>query len=107
VIFPDFNIGYIFGYKSQIISEGFLITFLNGLVRIKFRFKNIEKIYKQTYSGGRISWDIIRWGKCPPGTKALNIALKKGLFKNNLLVFDNLDEAVEKLKRQGMNIVDA
>ncbi len=105
MIFPDFNIGYIFGYKSEILSEGFLITFLSGLVRIRFRFKDIEKIYKRTYSGGRISWDIIRWGKCPPGKNALKIVLKIGIFKNHMLVFDNLDEAIEKLRRQGLTIV--
>ncbi len=105
--FPDFNIGYLFGYKSKILNEGFLITFLGGLVCIRFKFRNIEKIFKQTYNGGRISWDVIRWGKCPPGTDALNIVLKKGLFKNHLLVFDNLEEAIRQLKRQGLNIIGA
>jgi len=107
VRFPDFNIGYVFGYKSGITSEGFLITFLGGIVRIIFKFNNIEKICKETYNGGRISWDVIRWGKCPPGKDALKIVFIKGKFKNHLIVFNNLEEAIEILQRQGLNIADA
>ncbi len=105
--FPDFNIGYVFGYRSDITDEGFLITFLGGIVRILFKFKDIEKMYKETYNGGKISWDIIRWGKCPSGKDALKIVLRNGKFKNNMIVFDNLDDAIENLKRQGLNIVDS
>jgi len=54
--FPDPNIGYVFGYKSTIVDDEILITFL----------------------GGRISWDVIRWGKCPPKTEALKVILLPG-----------------------------
>jgi len=105
--FPDFNFGYVFGYKSGITSEGFLITFLGGIVRIQFKFKDIEKMYKETYSGGKISWDIIRWGKCPPGKNALKIVFKKGKFKNHMIVFDNLEETINVLKKRGLNFVNS
>lgn len=107
VRFPDFNIGYVFGYKSDITSEGFLITFLGGIVRIQFKFKDIAKIHKETYHGGRISWDVIRWGKCPPGKDAIKIVLKNNTFENHMIVFDNLDAAIDKLKKQGQNIISS
>ncbi len=104
--YPDFNIGYVFGYNSAIIIEGFLITFLGGIVRIRFRFKDIEKISEETYNGGRISWDVIGWGKCPHGKEALRVVLKKGQFMNHLIVFDNIENAVETLKKEGWHFAD-
>ena len=74
--FPDPNIGYVFGYKSRITNEGILVTFLNGKVKIVFRYSDIEQAHKEVYRGGRISWNVIRWGKCPSGTEALRIILK-------------------------------
>ncbi len=104
--FPDLNIGCVFGYNSEITSEGFLITFLGGIVRIRFWFKDIVKISEETYNGGKISWDVIRWGKCPPGKEALLVVLKKGLFTHHLIVFDNLEKAVETLKKEGWRFAD-
>lgn len=104
--FPDPNIGYVCGYKSKITSEGFLITFLGGIVQILFKFKDIENIYKEIYRGGNISWDIIRWGKCPNGKEALRIFMKKGSFRNHIIVFDNLEATVDDLKNRGLNVME-
>jgi len=102
--FPDPNIGYVFGYKSKITDDGILISFLGGIVKISFKFKDIESISKEVYRGGRISWNIIRWGKCPPGTEALRVILKQGIFKNHLIVFDNLDSVIRELRNKGVNV---
>ncbi len=61
--------------------------------------KDIETVKITTYKGGKTSWNVIRWGKCPNGTKALQIRLIRGIFSNDLIVFDDLDEAVKKLRR--------
>ena len=98
-MFPDPNVGYVFGYRSEICEDGIVITFLRGLIKIVFRYEDIETAKITTYKGGRISWNVIRWGKCPNGTIALLIRLKRGIFRNHLIVFENLDEAVEKLRR--------
>ncbi|MFZ2454985.1 MAG: hypothetical protein WAX07_00690 [Candidatus Altiarchaeia archaeon] len=100
--FPDPNIGYLFGYESRITGEGIMVVFLGGLVRILFKYKDIESIRKETYLGGRISWDVVRWGRCPPGKEALRITLKKGILRNNLIVFDDPDEAACELKNTGL-----
>jgi len=102
--FPDFNIGYVFGYGSGVADEGIRVTFLNGRVRIQFRYQRIEKISRKTYTGGRISWDIIRWGKCPPGTEALEVVLKTGWFRNHLIVFDELNAAISEIEKQGITV---
>jgi hypothetical protein len=98
-MFPDPNVGYVFGYKSEVCDDGIAVTFLRGLIRIVFRYEDIESARIKTYRGGRISWNVIRWGKCPNGTKALQIRLRRGIFRDHLIVFENLDEAVEKLGR--------
>jgi len=103
--FPDPNIGYACGYKSKLTDEGFLITFLGGLVQILFKFNDIENIYIEVYRDGKISWDIIRWGKCPNGTEAIRILLRKGSFRNHIIVFDNLEATVIDLKNRGLNII--
>lgn len=100
----DPNIGYVFGYKSKINEEGILVTFLGDLIKILFRFDNIQNIYTEHYKGGRVSYDIIRWGKCPPGTEALRIVLKKGIYKNHLIVFTDLTSTTGILKEHGINI---
>ena len=97
-MFPDLNIGYIFGYTSDVDTEGIQITFLKGLVRIVFRYEDIEIARVTTYNGGRISWNAIRWGKCPKGTKTLEIILKRGIFRRHLIVFDNLGDIISKLE---------
>ena len=99
MILPDPNVGYVFGYSSEVYKEGIVITFLKGLIKIVFRYEDIEIVKITTYKGGRISWNVIRWGKCPNGTKALQIRLKRGIFRNHLIVFENLDEAVERLRK--------
>ena len=100
--FPDPNIGYIFGYNSHVTDEGIVVSFLGGLVKIVFRFDRIESLRRETYTGGRISWDVIRWGKCPSGTAALKVVLRNGAFRNHLVVFDQLDDIVNDLQRRGM-----
>jgi len=52
----------------------------------------------EKYTGGQVSWDVIRWGKCPTGTQALKITLKQGLFKQHLIVFNDLQQATRDLK---------
>ncbi|GEM_PF-1533805 len=96
--FPDFNIGYVFGYNSRITDEGILVTFLGETVRILFSYAEIEQMDIEKYTGGQVSWDVIRWGKCPPGTQALKISLKQGLFKQHLIVFNDLQQATRDLK---------
>ena len=102
--FPDPNIGYVFGYDSKLTDDGILITFLGGIIKILFQFKDIEYVSREVYRGGRISWDVIRWGKCPPGTEALKVILKKGIFKNHLIVFDNLDDTIRELRNKGVDV---
>jgi hypothetical protein len=102
--FPDPNIGYVFGYGSKITDDAVLVTFLGGAVKIPFRFGNIECIGKETYRGGRISWDVLRWGKCPAGTVALKIRLKSGPVKDHLIVFDNPDAAIRELACHGQPV---
>lgn len=103
MIFPDPNIGYVFGYKSNVTHDGILVTFLGGRVKILFGYKDIEKIKRETYQGGRISWDVIRWGRCPSGTEGIRLRLKKGYFRNHIIVFDNIKAAVDVLRSQGLN----
>jgi len=98
-MFPDPNIGYLFGYKAEVNRNGIQLSFLRGLIRIVFRYENIERAKVTTYTGGRISWNVIRWGKCPKGTKAIEIVLKQGIFKRHLIVFEDLEKAVEEIKR--------
>jgi len=97
--FPDLNIGYIFGYRSQVAPQGILVSFLWNGIKILFRFENIRYIKRVTYSGGKISWDILRWGKCPPGKTGLYIKLKKGIFKNHLIVFKDLESVVSEIHK--------
>ncbi len=96
--FPDPNIGYVFGYQSEVTSDAIIVSFLGGSVNIVFRYANIAQAQKEVYSGGRISWDVIRWGRCPRGQEALKLVLRKGAFKNHLIVFDDLDLAVRNLR---------
>jgi hypothetical protein len=102
--FPDPNVGYVFGYKSRITREGILVTFLREWVKIWFRFDNIDRVRRETYRGGRISWDVIRWGKCPPGQEALRVCLREGAFKHHLVVFDDLDAAIDELRSRGRHV---
>lgn len=102
--FPDPNVGYVFGYDSKVTDKGILITFLGGMVRILFRFEDIEGMHKETYGGGRISWDVIRWGKCPHGTEALRVILKRGIYKTHMVVFDDLGATLQDLHRRGMTV---
>ena len=102
--FPDPNIGYLFGYGSTVTETGILITFLGGLVKIPIPFENIESVRRETYTGGRISWDVVRWGKCPTGTAALRVVLKKGALRENLIVFDDLDATIRALESHGVVI---
>lgn len=102
--FPDPNFGYLFGYKSKMIREGILVSFLGELVKILFKFKEIEHLDREVYGGGRISWNIIRWGKCPPGKEAIKIILKQGAFRNHIIVFNDLEKAICDLKSYGVNI---
>lgn len=102
--FPDPNVGYVFGYKSKVTDEGILVTFLWEIMKISFKFKDLDHVQRVTYNGGIISWDVVRWGKCPHGTDALNVVAKKGFFRNNLIVFDDLDAAVSALKSKGIII---
>jgi len=104
--FPDPNIGYVCGYNSKVTNEALLVTFLGGIVQIPFKFNDIESIYREVYRGGRISWDVIRWGKCPSGKDALRIFLKRGSFRNHIIVFDNLEETINKLRSLGVNIIN-
>lgn len=102
--FPDPNIGYLFDYRSCITDEGIRVSFLGDLVKITFKFDQIESFGRGTYMGGRISWNVVRWGKCPPGTAALNVILKKGLFRNHLIVFERLEDAVDNLRRRAIQV---
>ncbi len=102
--FPDPNIGYIFGYKSRITNKGILVTFLGDIVNILFQYSNIEQIYNEKYVGGKISWDVIRWGKCPNGTQPLRIILKQGMFRNHFIVFHDFERAIFDLKSNGLDI---
>jgi len=104
MIFPDLNIGYVFGYKSMITREGILVTFLGGIVKIQLKYFNIEQMNRKIYNGGKISWDVIRWGKCPPGKEALKIVLKQGIFRNHFVVFDDLDKTIIDLENIGLNV---
>lgn len=99
MLFPDTNIAYIFGYKSQITSRGILVSFIRERVKILFRFENIRNIKRATYSGGKISWHIIRWGKCPKGKEGLNIRLKKGVFKNHLIIFKDMESVIPEIHK--------
>lgn len=98
--FPDPNLGYLFDYESRITAEGILVTFLHDWVRILFRFEDIDSMRRETYRGGKISWDVIRWGKCPPGQEALKVCLRQGMFRDHLIVFDDLDAALCQLNHR-------
>lgn len=102
--FPDPNIGYVFGYDSKISDDRILVTFLGGVVKIPFSFNAILQVSKATYNGGRISWDVVRWGKCPSGTEALKIVMKKGPLRDHMIVFNDLNAAVRKLKEKGISV---
>lgn len=102
--FPDPNIGYIFGYKSCVTGQGILVTFINGKIKILFKYSDIARVFREVYSGGKISWDIIRWGKCPSGTEALKIILNRGMYRNHFIVFDNMEKATNDLKHHGIDV---
>ncbi len=38
--FPDLNIGYVFGYRSEVSDEGIVVKFLGGLVKITFKYED-------------------------------------------------------------------
>jgi len=102
--FPDLNIGYIFDYNGYITEKGMMVTFLGGFVKILFGFDQIKDIERTFYLGGKISWNVLRWGKCPKGTEVLSICLDEGVFLHHMIVFDDLDNATEKIKRVGIEV---
>jgi hypothetical protein len=104
MIFPDPNIGYLFDYESSLTDHSILVTFLSRWVKIHFKLDDIDQARIETYRGGRISWNVIRWGKCPPGTTALRVHLKAGAFREHLIVFDDLAAVVAALKRMGVAV---
>ena len=79
MIFPS----NVFGYSGG-CEVGVVASFRESTIKI------VKTAKITTYKGGRISWNVIRWGKCPNVSKAL---------QDNLIVFENLDKAVERLKR--------
>jgi hypothetical protein len=97
-------VGYVFGYHGRVTDDGILVTFLGGIVRILFRFDGIELIAIETYGGGRVSWDVIRWGKCPHGTEALRVTLKRGAYKAHMVVFDDIDATQQDLHHRGITV---
>ena len=52
--FPDPNIAYVFGYDSKLTDDGILITFLGGIIKILFKFKDIEYVSREVYCGEMI-----------------------------------------------------
>ncbi len=88
-MFPDPNIGYLFGYRAEIGDEGIIVSFLRELVK---------RAKATTYTGGRISWKIW-WGKCSRVTRGIEIALKSGILRRHLIVFEDLNSAVNGLKK--------
>jgi len=96
--FPDPNIGHLFGYASKITPSEIRITFLGGLVRKSFKFNNIDSARREIYKGGAVSWRLMRWGKCPKDSQGIRIRLRKGLFRNHLIKFDDLTRAEQELK---------
>jgi hypothetical protein len=103
MFFPDPNIGHHFDYDSYLTEEAIVVTFLNGRVKIPFKFKNIISAKSERYLGGSISWTVVRWGKCPTGTEALRVKMKKGFFRNNFIVFSDLEKVLYKLKAIGIS----
>ncbi len=104
--FPDPNVGYVFGYCGAATTNGIEVTFLGGRVRIVFRPRAIQSAWPETYQGGRISWSVIRFGRCPRGTRALHVQLTRGLFRDHLIVLDDLDGALARLREAGVSVVD-
>ncbi|MDD3190173.1 MAG: hypothetical protein PHI66_00550 [Candidatus Pacebacteria bacterium] len=102
--FPDLNLGYVFNYKSYITEEGIMLTFLGGFVKILFGFDQIREMRKTRYLGGRISWDVLRWGKCPKCTEVLSVHLDKGVFLNHMIVFDDLEKAIAEIRILGIKV---
>ncbi len=100
--FPDANIGYHFGYESRITDDAILVTFLWRLVRIRLPFDRLASADRATYRGGRISWDVIRWGRCPPGGEAVAVLLRRGPFLRHLIVFDDNEAAIAGLRAGGV-----
>ena len=104
--FPDLNVGWVFGYRSKVSDEGIVVTFLGGLVKIVFKYEDMEEVRVETYEGGRVSWDVLRWGRCPKGTKAIRVKLRRGAFRNHLIVFDDVEgayaEIMARLRRRSL-----
>lgn len=96
--FPDPNLGRFFGYASKVTSSDIRITFLGGLVKNSFKYTNIESARREIYKGGAVSWRLMRWGKCPKGAQGIRIRLRKGLFRNHLIIFPDLTRAEQELK---------
>lgn len=105
--FPDPNVGYVFGYRAFATAEGIEATFLGGRVRIPFRSGAIRSAWPETYEGGRVSWDVIRWGRCPRGTRALHVELARGPFREHLVVVDDLDGALDRLRELGVRVLES
>lgn len=103
--FPDPNVGYVFGYRGTTTGNGIEVTFLSGRVRILFRPRAIRSVWPEIYQGGRISWSVIRFGRCPRGTRALHVQLTRGLFRDHLVVLDDLDGALVRLREAGVRVV--
>ena len=54
--------------------------------------------------GGRISWSVIRSGRCPRGTRALHVRLRRGPFRDHLIVLDDVDGALTRLRQAGVDV---
>ena len=105
--FPDPNVGYVFGYRGAATDNGVEVTFLGGRARILFPPRAIRSVWPETYRGGRISWSVIRFGRCPRGTRALHVQLARGLFRDHLVVLDDLDDALAQLRAAGVCVVES
>ncbi len=93
--FPDANI---LTRKCENTITKDAILALSPLINRKFKFDEIDWARRELYKGGKISWRLMRWGKCPKDAQGIRIRLDRGLFRDHFLAFPDLTRAEQELK---------
>ncbi len=93
--FPDANI-LTHKCENTITKDAILAS--SPLLKRKFKFDEIDQARREIYKGGAVSWRLMRWGKCPKDAQGIRIRLRRGLFRNHLIIFPDLTRAEQELK---------
>lgn len=94
--FPDTNT--LGPYCDNTIGRNAVNVSFLKIFNKRFRLEDIDWARRELYKGGRISWRLMRWGKCPKDAQGIRIRLNRGLFRDHFLIFPDLTRAEQELK---------